>query len=272
MTPAPTNTPVSPRVSSQHAWGHQLLTALLTVVCFASTLTAITVGYQIWQTHQAYHKDTNYYTNLTTHVTTNTGNSDNSDGETPFPLTVDFEALQAENPDIIGWLYSPGTPINYPIMSGKDYDHYLHHLPDGNASVLGSLFTDYNHSDDFTDQLSIIYGHHSANNAMFASLTEYKNPDYYLAHPTMYLATPTTNYTVEVTYGAVIPAGQWREKAFMYTQNLPRLLAYMQHHTTFNATNPPQEPSDGPYLLLSTCTYEYNNARYLLLTTLTPTQ
>ncbi|MSS83754.1 class B sortase [Actinomycetaceae bacterium WB03_NA08] len=99
--------------------------------------------------------------------------------------------------------------------------------------MLGSLFTDYNHPEDFTDQLNIIYGHHSANNAMFASLTEYKNPDYYQAHPTMYLATPTTNYTVNITHGAVIPAGQWREKAFMYTQKPPpppRLHATPHHH------------------------------------------
>ena len=34
------------------------------------------------------------------------------------PITVDFDALSKVNPDIIAWIYSEGTDINYPIVQG----------------------------------------------------------------------------------------------------------------------------------------------------------
>ena len=46
----------------------------------------------------------------------------------PPPITVDFVALLAQWPDAVGWLYSEGTPINYPVMQGEDNDEYIHSM------------------------------------------------------------------------------------------------------------------------------------------------
>ena len=55
-------------------------------------------------------------------------------------LDPDWEALQAANPQIIGWIYVPDTVINYPIVQGSDNDYYLDHSSLGEANTIGSIF------------------------------------------------------------------------------------------------------------------------------------
>ena len=181
---------------------------------------------------------------------------------------INFEVLQQINPDGEAWLYCPGTMIDYPVIRATDYDYYLHHLPDGTPNSNGSLFIDYNNAPDFSDELTVIYGHNMKYGGMFGSLTEYKKQQYYVEHPYMYLYTPKGNYRVDLLYGCVIGAGEWRERAFMYEVNLQSLLAYAKKHTTFKSGS---EYGQGDRIVaLSTCTYEFNDARYVVIGALRP--
>lgn len=90
----------------------------------------------------------------------------------PYVSPVDFESLQAENPDIYAWLYVPGTEINYPILQREGDDgYYLQRNSQGQPDKNGSLFTEsaYN-ARDFSDPVTIIYGHHMRSGAMFGNL------------------------------------------------------------------------------------------------------
>lgn len=42
-------------------------------------------------------------------------------------LAVNLEALQAVNPDVMGWIEIPGTELSYPIVQGEDNRCYLDH-------------------------------------------------------------------------------------------------------------------------------------------------
>lgn len=44
------------------------------------------------------------------------GNTDSSTGSEPDYISVDFAALQAKYPDVVGWIYGANTGINYPIV------------------------------------------------------------------------------------------------------------------------------------------------------------
>ena len=51
---------------------------------------------------------------------------------------VNFDILRIQNNDVVGWIYGPGTSINYPVVQGEDNDYYLTHIFDGeelNAAV-----------------------------------------------------------------------------------------------------------------------------------------
>ena len=85
-------------------------------------------------------------------------------------------------PGAVGWLTLDGTQVDYPIMHGTDNSAYLNKDPYGNYSLSGSLFLDANNSPDFTDQYSMIYGHHMEHNSMFGALDEYLKQDYFDKH------------------------------------------------------------------------------------------
>ena len=40
---------------------------------------------------------------------------------------IDFDALKQVNDDVVGWIYIPGTNINYVVVSGKDQRHLPAH-------------------------------------------------------------------------------------------------------------------------------------------------
>ena len=181
---------------------------------------------------------------------------------------IDFAALKTINSDAMAWLYCPDTVIDYPVMKADDYDYYLNHLPDGTQNANGALFIDYNNASDFSDQLTVIYGHHMKSGRMFGGLKGYKDQKYYEEHPSMYLYTEHQDFRIDLIYGCVIAAGQWREQAFMYRENLAALLDYAAHNTTFlsGATY-----AEGDRVVaLSTCSYEFDDARYVVLGVLSP--
>ncbi|MCL2300988.1 MAG: class B sortase [Firmicutes bacterium] len=179
------------------------------------------------------------------------------------PLEIDFEALKAINKDAAAWLYCPGTVIDYPVIMADDYSYYLTHLPDGTKNANGSLFIDYNCAPDFSGQLTVLYGHHMRSGKMFGSLKGYKTQHYYDGHPYMYLYTPQGNYRAALLHGCVIDAGVWRERGFMYEQNLGALLSYAAHSSTFKSSAVYEEGNR--VIALSTCSYEFDGARYVVI-------
>lgn len=235
-------------------------------------------GYKLKESLQIYAEGDQSYENLKERVRRQESSSSSDYIEVYEPgaepakdiptVSIDFEALKKINSDAAAWLYCPDTVIDYPVMRAHDYDWYLHHLPDGTYNANGTLFVDYNCPEDFSGSLSIIYGHHMKSGGMFGTLTEYKAQDYYKQHPNLYLYTEQGNYRIDLKYGCVISAGEWRSRAFMYEVNRKALLSYASSKTTFESS---AEYTDRDrFLVLSTCSYEFDDARYVVIGILRP--
>ena len=65
------------------------------------------------------------------------------------PIEIDFNVLKNKNKDIVAWIYSEGTLINYPIAQSKDNDYYLRRLLDGTYNQSGTIFMDYKNNSNF---------------------------------------------------------------------------------------------------------------------------
>lgn len=187
------------------------------------------------------------------------------------PRVVDFEALQAVCPDVRGWIYCADTVIDLPVVQGKDNAYYLHRLMDGSGNANGTLFIDYRCMGDFSGRNTVIYGHNMQNGAMFASIVNYRQQDYYDAHPVMYLNTPDGDYRLEVFSGFVTKEDS-RVYTFYFTNN-ESYAAWLQEMAGYSEFS--CDVSVGPedrVVTLSTCCYDFNNARYVVLAKLVPLQ
>lgn len=94
--------------------------------------------------------------------------------EEVYESPIDFESLQAINPDIYAWLHIEGTEISYPVLQHpEENDFYLRRNINGEKEKRGELFTEvaYN-SKEFDDPLTVIYGHHMRSGEMFGKLQE----------------------------------------------------------------------------------------------------
>lgn len=122
-----------------------------------------------------------------------------ADDGTNLSPSVDFASLQSANPEVSGWIYIPGTNVNYPILSSTEKEKYLRRDLWGNKSVAGSIFTDWRNSSDYSDEHMVLYGHHLPSNTMFTPVSNYlTDKAFYEQHRTIYVETPEYTYTLEV--------------------------------------------------------------------------
>ena len=106
--------------------------------------------------------------------------SDTVSAASEYVNPIDFEKVREENPDIYAWIKIPGLPVDYPVLRKPgDDDYYLRRNLQGKYSVAGCLYTQAKYNgDDFSDRVTIIYGHNMTNGSMFGMLEDtYSNPE-----------------------------------------------------------------------------------------------
>ncbi len=184
------------------------------------------------------------------------------------PITVNFEKLQKKNSEAVGWIYCEDTVINYPVVQAKDNKKYLHADLDGKYLRSGTVFVDYRNGAIGEDRNYLIYGHDMRNNSMFGSLSEYKKQRYFDAHPVMYYLTPHGNYRIELAIGAVVDTDDLIYQTNPDKESFATYLAGLKKKSTFRS-EVELTPED-KVVTLSTCSYEFDNARYIVIGKLVP--
>ncbi len=114
---------------------------------------------------------------------------------------IDFEALWEQNPDIIGWIRVPGTLVDYPILRSPkelDTDYYLNHNLDGSAGYPGCIYMQQCNQADFSDLVTVLYGHNMKDSSMFSTLHRFENASFWEENNTIEIYTPEAEYVYQV--------------------------------------------------------------------------
>lgn len=189
----------------------------------------------------------------------NTAVSDALPDDVRQSLIDSAQSLNNAYPDAIGWLYIPDTPINYPIMQSDDNDYYLSHAYDGSYLRAGSVFLDNRCENRFMNPINIVYAHNMKNGSMFAGVLKFADSAYFDRHRYGWLSTPEAVYRVDFFSCA---------KADMYDElydGSTLINDWLSH--LYNASvvweNADFSENDR-FISLSTCSYEFENARTIL--------
>ncbi len=179
------------------------------------------------------------------------------------PIKVDFERLQLNNKDVKAWLYCEGTLINYPVAQAEDNDYYLHRLLNGTYNRAGTIFMECTNQEDFSDWNTLVYGHNMKNNTMFGTVTDYRDQEYYDEHPVWYLLTPDGDYKIELISGFVTDTSSVIYTIPQTEEAKNELVDTIMRKSNFK-TNAEISSKD-KLITFSTCTYDYDEARYVLI-------
>lgn len=238
------------------------------ILCCIFLAIAIYAAYNIIKIQSEYKKSVDAYKKLDNYTVEQTTSETSEESEEepvkekPYP-EVDFAGLKSVNSDVIGWIYVPDTEINYPIVHTSDNDYYLDHLVDRTQNPAGAIFLDTRNPSDFSDLHSIIYGHHMKNGSMFAALKGYKKQDFFDGHKTGYLITQDAAYSIDFFAGHVanVEENAW-QLDFDDATDFDNWIKSLKEISAFKSDI---EPQYGDRIFtLSTCSYEFDDARFVL--------
>ncbi|MDO4811168.1 MAG: class B sortase [Eubacteriales bacterium] len=191
--------------------------------------------------------------------------------ETPYSCPEKLTAARNTNPDVYAWLYVPGTNIDYPVLqSPTDDSYYLARDINGDYLPAGSVMSEHAYNGtDFSDPVTILYGHCMMSGAMFGQMQSYYSSENGLEdYKTIEVYTPDKRLEYEAF--AAVPYDM-RHILYNYDFSNPRIFfsffKSIVSIRSFNANiNPDEKPRYGDHvLILSTCLKGDSTRRYLVM-------
>lgn len=131
-------------------------------------------------------------------------------------MLQEYQNLQKENEDFIGWLTVEGTEIDDPVLQGDDDEFYLSHNFYKENDKYGSLYVKPMADVGTPDTNFVIYGHNMRDGSMFGTLDYYEEEAFYQGHKWVSFVTIYGARTYEIL--SVFQIDIQDEQAFPYYQ------------------------------------------------------
>lgn len=191
---------------------------------------------------------------------------------------IDFPSLKLENPDIYAWIYVPNTDVNLPVLQSSTNDFlYLDHNKDGEPAIEGAIYSEMANSTDFSDPVTVLYGHNLVNGTMFSTLHYFENEDFFAQNDTFYVYTPGHILTYRIV-SAYLYDDRHILNSFDFS-NPDTLQSYFNSVVNpdsllVNARTDTELTTDDKMVQLSTCMSDTNHttSRYIVSGVLTDDQ
>jgi len=241
-------------------------------------------GYQLWDIHRNQVQEAEIHSRImryrpTLQMPVSTHPIDGSYAERSGEFPEDYALvpkanqsivdLQAEHAGVVGWLTVPNTKIDYPFVQGADNNHYLHLDLDQRWSAAGTIFMDFRNNSDFSDFHTIVYGHHMRSGSMFGTLQQFNNQAFFETNRTGTIFLAHATYEIEFMAFAVTAPND----TVIYNPTITTeadQIAFLDHvKRTARYYRDIGATAEDRMITLSTCSYEFNNARMVLIGRLT---
>lgn len=127
---------------------------------------------------------------------------------------VDWAYWQQLNPDVVGWITVPGTPLDYPIVQApaQDPGYYLTHDVYRTWNFAGCPYLDAGCAEGGLESSrnAVVFAHNlgHGNTSLFATAALYQDAGFAAAHRRIFVQTPTSKQAFTVMGSACTPG--WR--------------------------------------------------------------
>ena len=182
---------------------------------------------------------------------------------------LDFADLQENtNADIYAWIYIPNTQIDYPVLQHPtDNYYYLNYNLDGSKGYPGCIYTEDYNAKDFSDPLTVMYGHNMKNGSMFAGLHKFEDSAFFKENPYVYIYTEN-----DVLVYEIFAAYQNSDAHLLYEKDYTSEIVFEsyleevlgQRSMTANIREDVAVNGTDKVLTLSTCIANKPDKRYLV--------
>ncbi|MCR5110721.1 MAG: class B sortase [Ruminococcus sp.] len=167
------------------------------------------------------------------------------------------------NSSVVGWITIPGTHIDFPIAQADNNEFYLHNGFDKMYNYeLGCPFLDCRCASDFSGFNSIVYAHHMTEQRMFADIALFKDSAYMADTPCGYLTLHDGVHTVRFFAYLNVPDDS---VIYRVTDDREGYTDDIFASADYCTINKEEIKETDRLLMLSTCTYEYKDARGILV-------
>jgi|AGTN01.1.fsa_nt_gi sortase, SrtB family len=176
-----------------------------------------------------------------------------------------FSAALQQNPDIVGRITLDACDIAYLVTQADDNKTYLSIGYDRKKSRSGAIFLDYRCDIERSPLYGhyILYGHNMKNGTMFHNLMEYKDEDFFDANRILRFDTLYEDCEWEI-FSAYVTGTDFYyiQTSFADDAEWLSFLNTIQQKSMFDTGV--RLSADDVVLTLSTCTYEFDDARFVI--------
>lgn len=187
---------------------------------------------------------------------------------------INWDKLEEDNKDIYAWIYIPNTKVDYPIVQPSEdqsNDFYLSRNINKEYEFAGSIYSEKQTAKDFSDPVTLIYGHNMLNGSMFASLHKFEDKQFFKKNKYIYIYMPYHRLTYKI-YAAYVYDDRHILNSFDFTDDKV-LMDYFNY--TLNPDSMTKNTRkvnldlNSKIITLSTCTNGAEDTRYLVQGVLT---
>jgi sortase B len=181
---------------------------------------------------------------------------------------IDWDDLKSQNSDVYAWIYIPETMVDYPILQHPTEDnYYLEHNMDGSSGYPGCIYTQLCNSRDFTDPVTILYGHDMKNGSYFHTLHNFDDEEFFNENRYVYIYTPEHTFVYEI-FATKVFSDDLIPSVYDFSLNSD-IYNYIKDLTTQEYGNDyvredTEVTTDSHILTLSTCIGSMPNNRWLV--------
>ena len=173
------------------------------------------------------------------------------------------ENLYDKYEDYRGWIKIDNTNINYPIVQGKDNSFYLDKDINKNYLSSGSIFMNYlNHGSN--DENTVLFGHHMRNKTMFAQLNKYKEKEFFYGNNDIVIEVENGKVLKYKVFSAYVTDSKdnYIKTNFDDKDQYKEFLEDIKNKSQYKSDIDVNE--NDKIITLSTCSYEFNDARMVV--------